>query len=65
MENHQKPLYSDTFPTGAPAVTAGDGDYFFGGLADAFFGPVFGAELDEVGTAVAELLGEIGGGAVV
>jgi hypothetical protein len=34
-------------------------------LADFFFGPVFGAELDEVGTAVAELLSEISGGAVV
>ena len=27
MENHKKPLYFDTFPTGAPAVTAGDGNY--------------------------------------
>ena len=25
--NHQKPLYFDTFSTGAPAMTAGDGDY--------------------------------------
>ena len=44
---------------------AGDGDYCLCGLADFFFGPVFGAELDEVGTAVAELLSEISGGAIV
>ena len=44
---------------------AGDGEDVLSGLPDFFFGPVFGAELDEVGTAVAELLGEIGGGAVV
>ena len=25
MENHQKPLYFDTFSTGAPAEIAGDG----------------------------------------
>ena len=47
------------------ASSAGDGEERFGRLSDFFFRPVFGPKLDEVGAAIAELSGEVGGGAVV
>ena len=45
--------------------SARDGKQRFGRLSDFFFRPVFGPMLDEVGTAIAELLGEVCRGAAV
>jgi len=49
----------------ADAGGAGDGEDGFSEAADFIEGGVFGAELDEVGAAVAELAGEAGGVAAV